>query len=80
MSTALAESESLAKVLSCNQAVQGEALLAQHLFELILGRPFRVVVHEDNHATIKIVEKGYSPRLRAMSSQPRSLYWKPRRR
>ena len=46
--------------------MQGEAPPAQHLFELILGRPFRVVVHEDNEATITIVRKGYSPKLRAM--------------
>ena len=52
--------------MGCNQVVQGEALPAQHLFELILGRPFRVVVHEDNEATITIVRKGYSPKLRAM--------------
>ena len=50
----MAEAEALAEVLSCNQAVQGEALPAQHLMELILGRPVRVVVHEDNEAAIKL--------------------------
>ena len=47
-------------------AVQGEALPAQHLMELILGRPVRVVCHEDNEATITIVKEGYSPKQRAM--------------
>ena len=65
-STGTAESQSLAEVLSCNLAVQGEALPTQHLMELILGRPVRVVCHEDNEATIAIVRKGYSPKQRAM--------------
>ena len=65
-STPMAEAESLAEVLSCNQTVQGEALPAQHLLELVLGRPVKVVVHEDNESTIAIAKKGYSPKLRAM--------------
>ena len=43
-STPQAEAQSLAEVMGCNQVVQGEALPAQHLFELILGRPFRVSI------------------------------------
>ena len=38
----------MATVLGCNKFVQGEALLAQRLLELVLGRPVRLVVQGDN--------------------------------
>ena len=57
-STPQAEAQSAAEVMGCNQAVQGEALPAQHLMELILGRPVTVRIHEDNQSTIAIVRKG----------------------
>ena len=61
-----AEAQSAAEVTGCNQSVQGEALPAQHLMELILDRPVTVRIHEDNQSTIAIVKKGYSPKLRPM--------------
>ena len=51
-------------VLGCNRSVQGEALPTQHLLSLVLGRPVRLVVLEDNESSIAIVRKGWSPKLR----------------
>ena len=34
------------------------------LWELLLARSVTLRVHEDNQATILVVEKGYSPKLR----------------
>ena len=56
----------MATVLGCNKAVQGEALPTQRLLELVLGRPVRLVVMEDNESSIAIVKKGWSPKLRTL--------------
>ena len=34
------------------------------LFDILLGRPVTLRIKEDNQATIKILKKGYSPKLR----------------
>ena len=34
------------------------------LWELLAGGTMKLVIHEDNQATIRVVEKGYSPKLR----------------
>ena len=65
-STPEAETVSMASVLGCNKFVQGEALPAQRLLELVLGRPVRLVVQEDNESSIAIVRKGWSPKLRTL--------------
>ena len=57
---------SMATVLGCNRIVQGEALPAQRLLELVLGRPVRLVVLEDNESSIAVVRKGWSPKLRTL--------------
>ena len=48
-------------------AVFGEAIPVLQLFERILERPVELIIHEDNQATIKVVEAGYSPKLRQIS-------------
>ena len=55
--TAEAETVSMATVLGCNKVMQGEALPAQHLLELVLGRPVRLVVQEGNESSIAVVRK-----------------------
>ena len=41
-----------------------EALPALQLWQKILDYPIRLVIHEDNQATILVAKKGYSPKLR----------------
>ena len=41
------------------------------LWELILGRTVHLEVLEDNEATIKVVRKGYSPKLRSIARTQR---------
>ena len=40
-------------------AVFGEAIPVSQLFEKILERPVEFIIHEDNQATMKVVEAGY---------------------
>ena len=37
---------------------------AMSLWDLILGRSIKLRIYEDNMATIKVVNKGFSPKLR----------------
>ena len=41
-----------------------EAMPAMSLWDLVLGRSIPLRIYEDNMATIKVVNKGYSPKLR----------------
>ena len=49
------------------RAVFGEAIPVLQLWEKILERPVDLIIHEDNQATIKVVENGYSSKLRHIS-------------
>ena len=48
-------------------AVFGEATSVLQLFDKILERPVELIIHEDNQATMKVVEAGYSNKLRHIS-------------
>jgi len=45
-------------------AVFSEAIPVLQLWETVLERPVDLIIHEDNQATILVVERGYSSKLR----------------
>jgi hypothetical protein len=51
-------------VVSLAHSLYQEGLPALQLWELLLGRTVTLKVLEDNQATILVVRKGYSPKLR----------------
>ena len=51
-------------VVSLAYSLYQEGLPALQLWELLLGRTVTLKVLEDNQATILVVRKGYSPKLR----------------
>ena len=44
-----------------------EAIPALELWSLILDRSVKLVIYEDNQATIKILHKGYSSKMRHLT-------------
>ena len=48
-------------------AAFGEAIPVLQLWEKILERPVDLIIHEDNQATIKVLENGCSSKLRHVS-------------
>ena len=62
--TSTSRSTTEAEVVSLAQALFAEAIPTLDLWDLILGRSVTCRFHEDNQATKRVVEKGYSPKLR----------------
>jgi len=65
--TATSRSTTEAEVISLAASLFSEALPAMSLWDRLLGRPVSLQVMEDNQATIKVVRKGYSAKLRHVS-------------
>ena len=64
-STAEAELVALSKMLRESWAP------LQELWSILLRRPFKCVLHEDNISTITVVQAGYSPQLRHIAKHRR---------
>ena len=62
--TATSRSTTEAEAISLAHSLFGEALPALTLWETLLGRSVKLRILEDNQATIKVLEKGFSPKLR----------------
>ena len=62
--TSVSRSTTEAEVVSLAYALFQEALPALSMLERILSRDVVLEVREDNEATIKVIRKGYSPKLR----------------
>ena len=62
--TATSRSTTEAESISLAHSLFGEGMPALSLWEQILGRPMKLRIMEDNQATIKVLEKGFSPKLR----------------
>ena len=62
--TSTSRSTTEAEVIAMANAVFGEAIPVLQLWDLILQRPVDLIIHEDNQATIQVVEQGYSSKLR----------------
>ena len=62
--TSTSRSTTESEVVSLAYSLYQEGLPALQLWELLLARSVTLRVHEDNQATILVVKKGYSPKLR----------------
>ena len=62
--TSTSRSTTEAEVISLAHSLYAEGLPSLQLWERLLGRPVKLRVKEDNQATIKVVKKGFSPKLR----------------
>jgi len=56
-----------AEVIAMASAVFGEAIPVFQFFETVLEHQVDLIIQEDNQATIKVVENGYSSKLRHIS-------------
>ena len=64
--SATARSTTEAETISLAEGLFSEAIPLQHTLSKIKGSDMKVWIREDNEATIKIIQKGYSARLRAL--------------
>ena len=69
--SATASSTAEAETRSLSYGLRRAALSTLDLVEIYLGRKVKLVVHEDNQACIKLVNKGYSPALRHLERTAR---------
>ena len=65
--TSVSRSTTESEVVSLAHSVYNEGLPSLELWTKLLGRNVRLVIREDNQATIIVVRKGYSPKLRHIS-------------
>ena len=65
--TSVSRSTTESEVVSLAHSLFSEALPSLSLWETLLGREVALEVLEDNQATILIIHKGYSPKLRHVS-------------
>ena len=66
--TSVSRSTTESEVVSLAHSLYQEGLPALSLWSLMLGRDdLELVIQEDNQATILVVKKGYSPKLRHIS-------------
>ena len=65
--TSTSRSTTEAEVIAMATAVFSEALPVMQLWETILERKIETIVCEDNQATIQVVQRGYSQKLRHIS-------------
>jgi hypothetical protein len=65
--TSTSRSTTEAEVVSLSASLFTEALPFLTLWDIVLGRKVDLIILEDNQATIKVVRKGYSPKLRHIS-------------
>ena len=65
--TATSRSTTESEVVSLALGVFSESIPASILWSLILGRDIKTKIFEDNQATITVVKKGYSKKLRHIS-------------
>ena len=52
--------------MSLNHSLYEEALPMLTLWQKVSGKAVNLVIEEDNEATIKIIKKGYSSKLRSL--------------
>ena len=62
--TATSRSTTESEIIALAKALFDEALPMLTLFDMLLGRQVELIILEDNQATIKILKRGYSPKLR----------------
>ena len=74
--TSVSRSTTESEIVSLAHSLFQEALPALQLWQKILDYPIRLVIHDDNQATILVAKKGYSQSLDT-SLAPIRLTWVP---
>jgi hypothetical protein len=69
--TSVSRSTTEAELVSLAYSLFGEAIPMLSLWERLLKRPVTLRILEDNEATIKVIKKGYSSKLRHLSRTQR---------
>ena len=62
--TSTSRSTTESEIVSLAHSLFQEGLPALQLWQTLLGHEVKLVIHEDNQATILVARKGYSPKLR----------------
>ncbi len=70
--TNTAHSTTDAELVSLSKMLRESLVPIQSLWSTLLQRPVKAVLHEDNTATITVVNAGYSPQLRYMAKHHRT--------
>ena len=65
--TSTSRSTTESEVISLAYSLYEEGLPSMQLWDKLLGRAVNLVIQEDNQATILVVRKGFSPKLRHIS-------------
>ena len=65
--TSTSRSTTESEVVALAESLFHEAIPALELWELLLGRKVELNIKEDNQATIKVIRKGYSHKLRHLN-------------
>ena len=65
--TATSKSTAESELVSLSLSLFDEALPMLNLWQTVAGEKMHLVIEEDNEATIKIVLKGFSPKLRSLA-------------
>ena len=69
--TNTAHSTTDAELVSLSKMLRESLVSIQSLWSTLLQRPVKAVLHQDNTATITVVNAGYSPQLRYMAKHHR---------
>ena len=69
--TSVSRSTTEAELVSLAHSLFGEAVPMLSLWERLLKRPVTLRIFEDNEATIKVIKKGYSSKLRHLARTQR---------
>ena len=73
--TSVSRSSTEAEVIALAYSLFAEAIPAMQLWDKLLGRPVELVIMEDNEATIRIVNKGASQKLRHIQRTHKINLW-----
>ena len=69
--TATATSTTEAEMASAHKILKDSAIPSQILWEALLQREVKIKLYEDNQAALRIIETGYSPKLRHIGKSQR---------
>ena len=70
--TATAHSTTEAELIAASKMLRESLVPLMDLWSIMLDRPVRGVIHEDNQSTITIIESGYSPQMRHLAKHHRT--------
>jgi hypothetical protein len=69
--TATSHSTTEAELISASKVLRENLIPLMELWALLLQRPVKGIIHEDNMSTITVINTGYSPQLRHLAKHHR---------